>query len=191
MKIIKLFLWALIFVMGNNKFLIPIDKTSTREYREAVLIERYFISKHPCIAKKPKVLKEIRSMIYHKRILSEKYGIDYYLELTRPMHESERFRKINSLTKGKAGETGWEQIMPKTGKMLGYDKKKLKILKFNLECGSKFYSQLVKRYKGDYAKALAYYNGGGKFMKIPDAIYYSNRVINMRNDLVSYLNKYL
>lgn len=191
MKTASLIVWALIFILGNNNFLTPIDQISTREYRESALIEKYFISKNPSIAKKPKVLKEIRSLIHHKKILSQKYGLDYYVELSRPQYESESFRRINILTKGKAGETGWEQIMRKTGESLGYNQSKLKVLYYNLECGTKFYKDLLDKYKGNYGKALAYYNGGGKWYKINNTILYSIKIINMRNELVNYLNRYL
>ena len=191
MRMIKFIVWAFIFATGCNQIAIPLATSTDRAYREACLIERYFVMKNPSIAKNPRIMKEIRSMIAHKRLLSNKYGLDLYLELARPMHESCWFERINSLTKGGSGEIGWEQIMPSTGRFLGYSPAKLKVLKYNLECGAKFYHDLLVKHHGNHGKALAEYNGGGKWYKIIPAILYSNRVISMRNDLVQYINKYL
>ena len=191
MKMMKFLIWTFIFATGTNQIVIPASTVISRDLKESILIEKYFISKNPSIAKNKIVLKEIRSLIASKRLLAKKYGLDLYLELARPQHESKYFEKPNALTKGKAGEKGWEQIMPSTGKHLGYSVEKLKVLKYNLECGAKFYHDLLVQYHGDHARALAYYNGGGNFMKIPQALWYSYRVITMRNDLVNYINKHI
>ena len=191
MRKLKLIVWGFIFATGINQVAIPVSEPFSRDYREAMLIEKYFIDHNPSIAKSPRILKEIRSFIAYKKNLSRKYGLDLYVELVRPMYESCTFERPNALTKGHSGETGWEQIMPKTGKDLGYTKAKLKILRYNLECGAKFYKDLLTMYRGDYARALAYYNGGWRWCKINDAIRYSNRIIALRNDLVHYLNQHL
>src|SRR5947208_14560641 len=61
---------------------------------------------------------------------------------------------------GSAGEIGTFQIKPATGAGLGYSVDQLRDPEQNVQAGVAFLRQLLSRYSGDPAAALAAYNWG-------------------------------
>lgn len=85
---------------------------------------------------------------------SEQYGLDASVVKALVKQES----AFNPYAKSKAGAMGLMQLMPGTAKDLGVsdpmDPEQ------NIKGGTKYLAQLLKRYHGDYRKAVAAYNGG-------------------------------
>jgi len=62
--------------------------------------------------------------------------------------------------RGAAGEIGIMQIMPGTGRGMGYDEKKLQTLEDNIEAGIKYLKQGLEATGNDPKLAAVFYNGG-------------------------------
>lgn len=115
-------------------------------------------------------------------IISEtafKYGIDEQLIHSIIKNES----NYNSHARSSAGAEGLMQLMPQTARGLGvtdsYSPKQ------NIEGGTKYLSQMLKRYDGDLKLALAAYNAGpgnvDKYKGVPpfkETQNYVNKVMN-------------
>ncbi|MBQ7220818.1 MAG: transglycosylase SLT domain-containing protein [Synergistaceae bacterium] len=112
---------------------------------------------------------------------AQKHGIDN--ELIQAIIEVESTWKPNA--RSKAGAMGLMQLMPATAHSLGvrnaYDPAQ------NVEGGSRYIAQLIRRYGGDVSKALMAYNcGPGNVAKgrIPQASRnYAQKVMNIYNRL--------
>lgn len=116
-----------------------------------------------------KIPKEHWEMAYPKGFweqvekYSKKYGLDPYLTLAVIREES----RFNPQARSHAWAMGLMQIIPRTGKAIA---QQLKIRPFenrymyrpetNIKMGTYYLSQLIKRFEGNVALALAAYNGG-------------------------------
>lgn len=85
---------------------------------------------------------------------AQKYGVR--ADVAKAMTRVESGFNPNATSK--CGAMGLMQLMPETAKSMGvknpYDPEQ------NIEGGIKYLSKLLKRYDGDYRKAVAAYNGG-------------------------------
>src|SRR6266511_1364775 len=86
-------------------------------------------------------------------------GIDPAIALAQ-MHQESGGTFDNSIT-GKAGEIGLGQMLPSTGKELGYTPDQLRDPLRNIDATLTYLKQHQDTYGGDVDKALARYNGGG------------------------------
>ena len=90
---------------------------------------------------------------------ADKYKIDPRLLKALVQQESGG----NPRAKSKAGAMGVMQLMPATAKAFGvtdpYDAAQ------NIDAGARYLSQLIQKYNGNVALALAHYNGGGGAVK--------------------------
>jgi hypothetical protein len=64
--------------------------------------------------------------------------------------------------RGTSGEIGMMQVMPDTGKSLGYDEKKLSIPNQNIKAGIEYLKTALKETENDPKLAAIFYNGGPK-----------------------------
>lgn len=62
--------------------------------------------------------------------------------------------------RGSSGEIGMMQVMPATGKGMGFSEKDLSDPKKNIDAGIKYLKQALSETDGDTKLAAAYYNGG-------------------------------
>ena len=103
-------------------------------------------------------------VIDHKKMESkfspviEKYAKQYGLDPNVMKRLVKQESAFNPYAKSKAGAQGLMQLMPGTARDMGvtnpYDPEQ------NIAGGTKYFAKMVKRYNGDYRKALAAYNGG-------------------------------
>jgi len=93
----------------------------------------------------------------------------------------------NPKARGKKGELGLMQLMPQTAAMYGkYTPEQLLDPTTNREIGTRYFTDLLKRYKGDEFRALVAYNSGpgnvdkGRF--VPGAAKYAADVLANANN---------
>lgn len=83
---------------------------------------------------------------------------------------------------GKAGEEGLMQILPATAALYGVDPKQLLDPKVNRATGTRYFSDLLKRYKGNEFLALVAYNSGpgrvDKGQLLPQSVKYATRILD-------------
>jgi hypothetical protein len=88
---------------------------------------------------------------------AEEMGIPKTLALGIVMNESQFNPKVKDSS---AGAIGLMQVMPKTGKALGYTKEQLRNEDTNIEAGLKALKGNLDRTKGDWLLSAALYNAG-------------------------------
>jgi hypothetical protein len=114
-----------------------------------------------------------------------RHGVDSTLIQALIMQESDN----NPRAVSNKGAQGMMQLMPATAKELGvtdpFNQEQ------NIEAGTKYLSQLLKRYQGDQTRALAAYNAGmgavesGRAARFPETQDYVKRIENNRENLMA------
>jgi hypothetical protein len=107
---------------------------------------------------------------------SKKLGLDPRLGLALTYRES----KFDPAAIGTSGEIGLMQIMPSTGKLLGYTEKDLKNPSRNIDAGLQYLNQNMIKFN-DPVLAVAGYNAG------PDHPYFSDPKIPLPDSTIGYL----
>lgn len=114
---------------------------------------------------------------------SKKLGIDPRLSLALTYRES----KFDPNAVGTSGEIGLMQVLPATGKLMGYSEKDLKIPSKNIDAGLQYLNQNLIKFIDPKTKlpdpylAVAGYNAG------PDHPYFSDPTIPLPKSTVNYV----
>jgi hypothetical protein len=107
---------------------------------------------------------------------SKKLGIDPRLSLALTYRES----RFDPNAVGASGEIGLMQVMPSTGKLMGYSEKDLKIPSRNIDAGLQYLNQNLIKFNDPYL-AVAGYNAG------PDHPYFADPTIPLPASTVTYV----
>ena len=107
---------------------------------------------------------------------SKKLGLDPRLSLALAYRES----KFDPTAVGTSGEIGLMQIMPSTGKLMGYTEKDLKDPSRNIDAGLQYLNQNMIKFN-DPVLAVAGYNAG------PDHPYFSDPKVPLPTSTIGYL----
>jgi soluble lytic murein transglycosylase-like protein len=91
-------------------------------------------------------------------------GVDPYLAVAIAYKEGSL--RTNT-PRGKSGEIGMMQVMPKTGMDLGYDEKKLSNPNQNIKAGVQYLKQGLQAAENSPELAAIYYNGGPGALEAP------------------------
>ena len=80
----------------------------------------------------------------------------------------------------RAGALGLMQVLPATGRSLGFSRTDLRAPTKNVEAGTKYLTMMIDRFDGDLFKALAAYNcGPGKWRNCKG---YARRVLRLAGE---------
>lgn len=116
---------------------------------------------------------------------SKEHGIDPYLSLAVIREES----RFNPAAKSRSSAYGLMQIIPSTGKILAkqleikpFKKKKMYNADLNIKMGTYYLSNLINRFDGNVALALAGYNGGPVRVRKWINEWYSGDIANLDID---------
>jgi len=109
---------------------------------------------------------------------AQELGIDFRLALTLAYVES----GLRQNKTGGSGEIGIMQVMPATGKLLGYKEEDLRDADKNLEAGLKYLKQNMDRYNNDPILAAVAYNAG------PDHPFFSGKAQSPPESTLGYVN---
>lgn len=90
------------------------------------------------------------------RWAADRHGVDGLLVASVVEAES----SFDPLAVSRKGAVGLMQLMPTTAALIGDDTSQLTEPYRNLDLGTRYLGQLLNRYEGDLAKALAAYNAG-------------------------------
>ena len=107
---------------------------------------------------------------------SKKLGLDPRLSLALTYRES----RFDPSAVGTSGEIGLMQIMPSTGKLMGYTEKDLKNPSRNIDAGLQYLNQNMIKFN-DPVLAVAGYNAG------PDHPYFSDPKVPLPESTIGYL----
>jgi hypothetical protein len=107
---------------------------------------------------------------------SKKLGIDPRLSLALTYRES----RFDPNAVGTSGEIGLMQVMPATGKLMGYSEKELKTPSRNIDAGLQYLNQNLIKFNDPYL-AVAGYNAG------PDHPYFADPTIPLPASTVNYV----
>jgi hypothetical protein len=109
---------------------------------------------------------------------AQELGVDPRLALSLAYVES----GLRQNKTGGAGEIGIMQVMPATGKLLGYKEEDLRDADKNLEAGLKYLKQNMDRYNNDPILATVAYNAG------PDHPFFSGKAKSPPESTLGYVN---
>jgi soluble lytic murein transglycosylase-like protein len=176
-----LYVWlVVIFIMGFIwGTMSPGEGKSVKNYQKLVRTEHWLVKKNPKLKRR---LPEIREAINQINNQALEKGIPFELALSVAIHESGWFSLPNWRTKGAAGEIGWYQIMPSTGRWLGYSTNQLKYTKVNIKAGVQYLSD---QKCSDIVKTLRRYNGGPRGHRNPATKTYANKVLLVYKSLTN------
>jgi len=141
------------------------DVANARAIQLATQIDHVFVDRAVAaiIKKEPKVPEDFaRELVWTVIEISMRYNIDARIALGKIGVES----NFNKLALGASGEIGLTQVMPRfwLAKLVtaGIIKEPADLLKMreSIEAGMYVLSQYIKQSRGDYRKALAFYNAG-------------------------------
>lgn len=108
-------------------------------------------------------------------------GVDPLLAVSIAYQES---RLRPNVGRGNSGEIGLMQVMPNTGKSMGFTEEDLSNPQKNIEAGVRFLRQALDATKNDPKLAAAYYNGGpGALQALLSGKEPDSRVINYVKNL--------
>jgi len=106
-------------------------------------------------------------------------GVDPRLALSLAFEES----GLRQNKTGADGEIGIMQIIPSTGKLLGYKEEDLKDIDKNLEAGLRYLKQNIERYNNDPILGAVAYNAG------PDHPFFSGNSQSPPKSTLGYVNR--
>lgn len=107
---------------------------------------------------------------------SKKLGLDPRLSLALTFRES----KFDPNAVGSSGEIGLMQVMPSTGKLMGYSEKDLRDPSRNIDAGLQYLNQNMIKFN-DPVLAVAGYNAG------PDHPYFADPKVPLPDSTIGYL----
>jgi soluble lytic murein transglycosylase-like protein len=154
-----------------KKVVLSLPQTTAKEK------ERVVINSEALASLKGKAAEQILHPVIHE--VANQYDVDPSLIKAIIWAES----SFNPKAVSKRGAVGLMQLMPATARSLGLGVKDMKDPQSNIDCGVRYFKQLMVQFNGDARLALAAYNAGSdrvvQYKGVPpfaDTRYYIKKV---------------